>query len=224
MTGIKKNKYNNLELARNLVNLRLEKAQLQGCKTYAQQALRQRMAENTKNVTNFLSRLLKAYKPAAESDYKAISDYAKGDLSHLRPWDTAYYAHKLQLERYNFDAEMLRPYFELSNVIKGVFGLAFIKISSYPYKSNTVEDSQETFKKAFRLENVKVEDQTLGGVKFAKISVPASDKGSEMHHLAAPLTPEGVVSIEVHGYKLDDPAVKPLLDSFKIKPAEPEAK
>ena len=107
---------------------------------------------------------------------------------------------------------------------EGVFGLAFIKIASYPYKSNTVEDSQDTFKKAFRLENVKAEDETVGGVKFAKISVPASDKGSEMHHLAAPLTPEGVVSIEIHGYKLDDPVIKGMLDSFKIKPAEAEAK
>ena len=107
---------------------------------------------------------------------------------------------------------------------EGVFGLAFIKIASYPYKSNTVEDSQETFKNAFRLENVKIEDETLGGVKFAEISVPASDKGSEMHHLAAPLTPEGVVSIEVHGYDLDDPVIEAMLESFKLKPAEPEAK
>ena len=91
-------------------------------------------------------------------------------------------------------------------------------------KSNTVEDSQKTFTGASRVEKPKIEDETIGGVKFAKITVPASDKGSEMHHLAAPLTPEGVVSIEIHGYKLDDPAVKPLLESFKIKPAEPEAK
>lgn len=107
---------------------------------------------------------------------------------------------------------------------EGVFGLAFIKIASYPYKSNTVEDSQETFKNAFRLENVKIDDETLGDVKFAEISVPASDKGSEMHHLAAPLTPEGVVSIEVHGYDLDDPVIEAMLESFKLKPAEPEAK
>ena len=107
---------------------------------------------------------------------------------------------------------------------EGVFGLAFIKIASYPYKSNTVEDSQKTFTGAFRVEKPKIEDETIGGVKFAKITVPASDKGSEMHHLAAPLTPEGVVSIEIHGYKLDDPAIKPLLESFKIKPAEAEAK
>ena len=107
---------------------------------------------------------------------------------------------------------------------EGVFGLTFIKIASYPYKSNSVQDSQDTFKGAFRLENVKVEDETIGGVKFSKISVPASDKGSEMHHLAAPLTPEGVVSIEVHGYDLDDPVIEAMLESFKLKPAEPEAK
>lgn len=42
----------------------------------------------------------------------------------LQPWDFGYYAHKLQLEKYNLDAEMLRPYFELSRVKQGIFGLA----------------------------------------------------------------------------------------------------
>ena len=107
---------------------------------------------------------------------------------------------------------------------EGVFGLTFIKISSYPYKSNTVEDAQKTFKSAFRLENPKVENETVGDVKFSKITVPASDKGSIMHHLCAPLTPEGNVTIEIHGYELTDPVLKGLLDSFKLKPAEPEAK
>ena len=44
--------------------------------------------------------------------------------SKLYPWDTAFYTHKLQMKKYNLDAEMLRPYFELSKVIDGVFGLA----------------------------------------------------------------------------------------------------
>lgn len=107
---------------------------------------------------------------------------------------------------------------------EGVTGLTFVKISSYPYKVNTVEDSQKTFKNSFKLESVKIESETIGGVKFAKISVPASDKGSEMHHLCAALTPEGNITIEVHGYKLDDPVIKSMLESFKLKPAEPAAK
>ena len=42
----------------------------------------------------------------------------------MMPWDSGFYSHKLQMKRYNLDAEMLRPYFELSKVIEGVFGLA----------------------------------------------------------------------------------------------------
>lgn len=121
------NKYNNLALARDIINLRLDSARLHGFRTFAAAALKDRMAENTATVNRFLRHLLKAYKPAAIQDYKDIADYAhrlEGKNFQLRPWDVAYYSHKLQLERYHFDAEMLRPYFELSNVIKGVFGLA----------------------------------------------------------------------------------------------------
>jgi len=42
----------------------------------------------------------------------------------MQPWDTAYYSHKLQMKKFNIDAEMLRPYFQLDKVISGVFGLA----------------------------------------------------------------------------------------------------
>ncbi|SES62546.1 M3 family metallopeptidase [Prevotella sp. kh1p2] len=53
----------------------------------------------------------------------------------LRPWDFGYYSHKLQMERYNLDAEMLRPYFKLENVIKGVFGLA-TKLYGITFREN----------------------------------------------------------------------------------------
>lgn len=124
---IKKNKYNNLQLVRELVNLRLEAARLHGHKTFAHSALKHRMAKNPATVERFLQQLLNAYKPTAIKDYNAIRDYAyklEGKKFRLRPWDVGYYSHKLQLEKYNFDAEMLRPYFELSKVIDGVFGLA----------------------------------------------------------------------------------------------------
>ena len=135
---IKKNRYNNLELARDLVNLRMEHAQLLGSKTYAQLALKQRMARRPKVVENFLDKLIDAYMPTAKKEYKEIFDFARrleGKGFKMRPWDVGYYAHKLQLERYNFDAEMLRPYFELSNVIKGVFGLA-TRLYGITFKEN----------------------------------------------------------------------------------------
>ncbi len=124
---IKNNKYNNLNLVRDIVNLRLEAAKLHGHKTYAQGTLKHRMAKNTATVERIINQLLKAYKPTAETDYKQLKDYVRqqeGPRFRLRPWDVGYYSHKLQLEKYNIDAEMLRPYFELSRVIEGVFGLA----------------------------------------------------------------------------------------------------
>ncbi len=136
---IKKNKFNNIELVRKIVNLRLETANLFGYKTFAQKALKHRMARNTSTVEKFIDRLLKAYKPTAIDDYNKIKAYARqieGSSFKLMPWDVSYYSHKLHLETFNYDAEMLRPYFELNKVIEGVFGLA-TKLYGITFKKNS---------------------------------------------------------------------------------------
>ena len=115
------NAENNLRTCQRLVNLRRQIAQLLGYKTYADYVLRRRMATNTRNVYRLLDDLIDAYKPTAIKEREELNKLAKGDM---QPWDAAFYSHKLQMKKYNLDAEMLRPYFELKNVIKGVFGLA----------------------------------------------------------------------------------------------------
>ena len=121
------NTENNLEICKRLVNLRRQLAQLLGHKTYADYVLKHRMAGNVRNVYKLLNDLIKAYKPTAVKEVEAIAKMARkieGKGFKLEPWDFSFYSHKLQLEKYNIDAEMLRPYFELSKVIDGVFGLA----------------------------------------------------------------------------------------------------
>ena len=127
------NKENNVEICKRLVNLRREVAQLLGYKTYADYMLKRRMARNTRNVYKLLNDLIDAYKPTAEKERKELTDFKKkaenkkgtDDTSdELKPWDATFYSHKLQLKKFDIDAEMLRPYFELSKVIDGVFGLA----------------------------------------------------------------------------------------------------
>ena len=114
------NSENNLEICKRLINLRREIAQLLGYKTYADYVLKRRMASNSRNVYRLLDDLIDAYKPTAIKERKDLLKLQ----SDMKPWDTAFYTHKLQMKKYNLDQEMLRPYFELSNVIKGVFGLA----------------------------------------------------------------------------------------------------
>ena len=116
------NSENNLDICKRIVNLRREIAQLLGYKTYADYVLKHRMATNTRNVYKLLNDLIDAYKPTAIKERDELKKLS-GD-ERLKPWDASFYTHKLQMKKYNLDAEMLRPYFELSNVIKGVFGLA----------------------------------------------------------------------------------------------------
>lgn len=121
------NETNNIDICKRLINIRRETAQLLGYDTYADYVLVKRMASNVANVYKLLDDLIDAYKPTAVAEKEELKQMAKrmnGDDFKLMPWDGAFYSHKLQLEKFNVDAEMVRPYFELSKVIKGVFGLA----------------------------------------------------------------------------------------------------
>jgi peptidyl-dipeptidase Dcp len=118
------NSENNLEICKRLINLRREIAQLLGYKTYADYVLKRRMASNARSVYRLLDDLIDAYKPTAIKERDELRKLAHKDVDKMKPWDSGFYSHKLQMKKYNLDAEMLRPYFELRNVINGVFGLA----------------------------------------------------------------------------------------------------
>lgn len=132
------NEQNNLEICKRLINIRREIAQLLSFNTYAEYVLKHRMASTTANVYKLLDDLIDAYKPTAIEEVKAIEAKAKameGTDFHVQPWDLGFYSHKLQMEKYNLDAEMLRPYFQLNKVIQGVFGLA-TKLYGITFKEN----------------------------------------------------------------------------------------
>ena len=118
------NSENNIDICKRLVNMRREIAQLLGFKTYADYVLKHRMASNVRNVYRLLDDLIDAYRPTAIKERDELIKMAHKDVEKMMPWDSGFYSHKLQMKRYNLDAEMLRPYFELSKVIEGVFGLA----------------------------------------------------------------------------------------------------
>ena len=129
------NSENNLDICKRLINLRREIAQLLGYKTYADYVLKRRMASNARSVYRLLDDLIDAYKPTALKERDELRKLAHKDVDKMKPWDSGFYSHKLQMKKYNIDAEMLRPYFELKNVINGVFGLAN-KLYGITFKEN----------------------------------------------------------------------------------------
>lgn len=121
------NEYNNLDIVRKLVNLRMAIARLLGYNDYAEYTLKERMAETADAVYKLLNNLLEAYTPTAEKEYEEVQALARkeqGDDFTVMPWDWSYYSNKLKDEKFSINEEILRPYFELGKVKEGVFGLA----------------------------------------------------------------------------------------------------
>lgn len=118
--------FDNCENIQKILTCREQLAQLLGYKNYAEYALHDRMAGNSQNVYELLDQLRKASLPAAQKEMQSLTAFAhsKGLKGDLQRWDFAYYSEKQQNELYNLNTELLKPYFQLENVIKGVFGLA----------------------------------------------------------------------------------------------------
>lgn len=131
--------FDNQENVRQIAKTRMEIANLLGYKDYATYVLRNKMAKDKEHVYSLLDNLFDAYAIAARQDVKMVEGFAVGmekkDID-LMPWDWSYYSEKLKDAKYSVSDEMVRPYFELENVKKGVFGLA-TDLYGITFKKNT---------------------------------------------------------------------------------------
>lgn len=130
--------YSNVDVLKRIAEVRMELGKLFGKKNYAEYKLEYTMAGDSKHVYDLLNQLLEAYKPVAIQDVKEVQGFAigkEGKNIEIQPWDFSYYANQLKDAKFDLNDEMLRPYFELSNVTKGVFGLA-TKLYGLQFKEN----------------------------------------------------------------------------------------
>ena len=119
------NEYDNQKIVLEIVKLRSQRANLLGYKTHAHFVLEERMAETPETVLNFSDELLQKAKPAAQREFKTLSELAAKDgIDQLQKWDGAYYSEKLKKKLFDFDEEAIKPYFKLENVLNGAFTVA----------------------------------------------------------------------------------------------------
>ena len=146
--GDHNDKYDNKEIIKKIVSLRLKKAELLGYKTHADYILSDNMAKVPSKVYDLLK---KVWDPALKVAKKEAAELQnmidkEGGKFKLKPWDWWYYSEKLRKEKYDLDESLLRPYFELENVRKGVFytasklyGLKFIERKDIPVYNKEVK-------------------------------------------------------------------------------------
>ena len=124
--GFHNNELDNQENVLQIVKLRFDRAKLLGYQSHADFVLEERMAKTPDTVTTFLKDLLEKAKPAAKKEFSELESFAKDleGIDELQKWDAAYFAEKLKKKLFDLDDEKLKPYFQLNNVIDGVFTVA----------------------------------------------------------------------------------------------------
>ncbi len=151
--SFKGNEFDNQENVKRIAGLRLEQAKLLGYKNYADYVLERRMAMNPAGVYALLDDLYQASYNVALQEKKEIQEYANtlGFEGEIMPWDWTYYSEKLKVKKFDLSDEMLKTYFELNNVVDGVFGLAteLYGITFKPNKNIPVYNDEVTAYEVF---------------------------------------------------------------------------
>ncbi|MDY6785592.1 MAG: M3 family metallopeptidase, partial [Cyanobacteriota bacterium] len=112
----------NTEIVSRILELRQQKAQLLGFSSYAELSLARKMAPNVVAVENLLEELRQVSYDAAQQEVEELKAFAK--LDDFKLWDVAFWSERQREAKFAFNAEELRPYFPLPQVLEGLFGLA----------------------------------------------------------------------------------------------------
>ncbi|UMB53482.1 M3 family metallopeptidase [Lutibacter sp. A64] len=149
--AFRNNKNDNQQIVLDIANLRHKRAVLLGYKSHADFVLEERMAETPQTVNTFLNDLLEKAKPAAEKEFKQLSEIAKKDgITQLQKWDSSYYSEKLKKELFDLEEEKLKPYFKLENVIAGVFEIS-TKLYDLKFEEITTIDTYHKDVKTYKV-------------------------------------------------------------------------
>lgn len=139
--GNNNNEFDNKAIIGEMVNLRLERANMLGYATHADFVLEENMAKNYATVESFLGQLWEAALPIAHQEARQMQQLIdqRGMGYKLEAWDWRYYAEQVRLEKYDIDEQEVRQYFELNTVRDGIFdiverlwGLRFVQRTDIP--------------------------------------------------------------------------------------------
>lgn len=124
--GDNDNDYDNKNIIRQIVSLRLEKANILGYNTFADYALDDRMAKTPDKVFGLLNSIWEHALPQAKKELAELQALAKkeGNNEKLESWDWWYYAEKLRKQKYDLNEDEIKPYFQADSVRQGVFTVA----------------------------------------------------------------------------------------------------
>ena len=117
------NDWDNSDIMEKILALRHEKAQLLDFNNYAELSLATKMAESTRQVTDFLEELAEKSLPQAHKDLAELAEFVRQQhgITKLHTWDTGYYSEKMRQYAYDLSQEEVKQYFPAPRVLQGLF-------------------------------------------------------------------------------------------------------
>ncbi len=158
MRGDNDNEFDNKETLQKILSLRAERAQLLGFKHHADFVLEERMAKTPEEIYDLCYQLMNRANVAAKNELMEMQKLANSEGMNfkLEAWDWSYYTEKLRKQKFELDEEELRPYFELKNVLKGVFDVSG-KLFDIQFKERTDIPTYHAEAKVFEVADLKGE-------------------------------------------------------------------
>ncbi len=119
--------YDNTALIGRILALRREKAAILGKVHFADAVLERRMAKTGERALGFIEDLRRRSAAGFAREVRELEEFRSAETGTARaplaPWEIMYWSEKLRRARYDFDEEVLRPYFPLDRVVRGMFDL-----------------------------------------------------------------------------------------------------
>ena len=117
----------NVVLLERMLVERQELARTLGYANWADYVTENKMIGSGKAASDFIERITTASGNRAAQEKQLLLDRKRRDIpgaKALDPWDVVFYVERVKAERYHFDAQKARPYFEAGRVFQGVLDVS----------------------------------------------------------------------------------------------------
>ncbi len=115
----------NVPLFSKMLKTRAQIAKMLGYDSWADYRIETKMAKNAKTAYDFEQHLVEVLGPKFQAEMALLQKLKAQDTNNpdavINLWDIRYYKNKLKKTRYQVDTDKLKVYFELDNVLNGMF-------------------------------------------------------------------------------------------------------
>jgi thimet oligopeptidase len=116
----------NLEVLSRMLQKRYELATVLGYPDWAAYVTEDKMVATKQNAADFIEKITAASQAGSQRDYDQLLAYRRRQepsATTVDIWNYHHFLHEATIEKYGYDSQAVRPYFEYSRVLQGILDL-----------------------------------------------------------------------------------------------------